>query len=52
MDCNIDDFIDSKKEVPFIGDFEDNPTLMKLAPSFMRLDELYKQIKETKKLLK
>ena len=49
---NHDDFTDTKKEVPFIGDFEDNPSLMKLSPSFMRLDELYKQIKETQKHLK
>ena len=41
-----DDFIDNKKEVPFIGDFEDNPTLVKLSPSFLRLNELYVQIKE------
>ena len=49
MEYNTDDFIDTKKEVSFIGEFEDNPTLIKLSPSFMRLDELYKQIKETQK---
>ena len=32
--ASLADFIDSKKEVPFVGDFEDNHRLTKLAPPF------------------
>lgn len=42
------DFIDSKKEVPFVGDFEDNHKVIKLAPSFKSLQDLHDQIKDVK----
>jgi len=45
-------FIDNKKEVPFIGGFEDNPRIAKLAPSFKKLEELFQEIKEVKARLK
>ena len=38
------DFIDVNKDVPFIGCFEDNSGLSKLAPSFTKLEELNTQI--------
>ena len=47
-----EDFIDTKKEVPFIGDFEDNPRLAKMTPSFKKMEELFGYIKKAKASLK
>ena len=51
------DFVDVKKEVPFVGQLDDNTNLSKLAPNFQKLEELNekillvrRQLKETEKM--
>lgn len=46
------DFTDKKKAVPFVGDFEDNNKLAKLAPSFATLEQLQTKINKVKADLK